>query len=109
MSAITTHVLDTTTGQPASSVAVTLERQSASGDWVKLGEGRTDSGGRIGNLLPDDQALEAGLYQLRFETSARSRFFPEVVIRFRVEDPHQQHYHIPLLLGPFSFTTYRGS
>jgi len=108
MSAITTHVLDTATGQPASGVAVTLERQSASGDWVKLAEGRTDASGRIGNLLPDDHGLEAGLYQLRFDTSARSPFFPEAVIRFRAEDP-RQHYHIPLLLGPFSFTTYRGS
>ncbi|HKS95618.1 MAG TPA: hydroxyisourate hydrolase [Terriglobia bacterium] len=108
MSAITTHVLDTATGQPASSVTVTLERQSASEDWVKLGEGRTDARGRIGNLLPDDCVLEAGLYQLRFDTSARSPFFPEAVIRFHISDPHQ-HYHIPLLLGPFSFTTYRGS
>ncbi|HEV2492050.1 MAG TPA: hydroxyisourate hydrolase [Terriglobia bacterium] len=108
MSAITTHVLDTATGQPASGVAVTLERQGPSGDWLKLAEGRTDASGRIGNLLPDDHALEVGFYQLRFETSARSPFFPEVVIRFRVDDP-RQHYHIPLLLGPFSFTSYRGS
>lgn len=108
MSAITTHVLDTATGQPASGVAVTLEHQSSSGDWLVLAEGRTDSSGRIGNVLPDDHSLEAGLYQLRFDASAHSRFFPEVVIRFRVEDP-RRHYHIPLLLGPFSFTTYRGS
>ena len=108
MSPITTHVLDSGAGLPAAGVSVRLEYRGASGDWDLLAEGRTDADGRLRNLLPDDHLLQPGLYQLRFDTSARSRFFPEVALRFRVDDPHQ-HFHVPLLLSPFSFTTYRGS
>jgi len=108
MSPITTHVLDSSAGRPAAGVSVTLEYQNPSGGWVPLGQGRTDIDGRVRDLLPHDHVLQPGLYQLLFDTSAQSGFFPEVVLRFRVEDPHQ-HFHLPLLLGPFGFTTYRGS
>jgi 5-hydroxyisourate hydrolase len=108
MSPITTHVLDSSAGGPAAGVPVTLEHWSPSNGWSPLGQGRTDIEGRVRDLLPDDHVLQPGLYQLLFDTSARSGFFPAVVVRFRVEDP-RQHFHLPLLLSPFSFTTYRGS
>jgi 5-hydroxyisourate hydrolase len=108
MSPITTHVLDSSAGRPAAGVAVTLEYLIPSGGWALLGQGRTDVDGRVRDLLPDHHVLQPGLYQLLFDTSARSGFFPEVVLRFRVEDP-RQHFHLPLLLSPFGFTTYRGS
>ncbi len=108
MSPITTHVLDAASGKPAAGVSVTLERQSASGRWERLAQARTDADGRARDLLPEGHALEPGVYSLRFDTSAWSPFFPEVVVRFRVEDP-RQHFHVPLLVGPFSYTTYRGS
>ncbi|HEY6292539.1 MAG TPA: hydroxyisourate hydrolase [Terriglobia bacterium] len=108
MSPITTHVLDTASGKPASGVAVTLEYRGSPGVWQPLADGRTDANGRVRDLLPDDYPLKPGLYGLRFDTSARSMFFPEVVLRFQIDDV-RQHYHVPLLLGPFSFTTYRGS
>ena len=108
MSPITTHVLDSAAGRPADGVSVTLEYRDPSGGWVALGRGRTDIDGRIRDLLPDDHVLQPGFYQLLFDTSARSGIFPQVVLRFRVEDPHQ-HFHLPLLFSPFAFTTYRGS
>lgn len=108
MSPITTHVLDTTAGRPVAGLLVTLERKDASGQWHAMGEGRTDADGRIRDLLPADHALPVGLYQLRFDTSALSAFFPEVILCFRVEDP-SQHFHLPLLFSPFGYTTYRGS
>jgi 5-hydroxyisourate hydrolase len=108
MSPITTHVLDSSAGRPADGVPVTLEYWNPSGGWAPLGQGRTDIDGRVRDLLPDDHLLQPGLYQLLFDTSARSGFFPEVVLRFRVEDPRQR-FHLPLLLSPFGFTIYRGS
>ena len=108
MSAITTHVLDSGAGRPATGVPVTLEFHSASGEWKVLGKSRTDADGRVRDLLPEMHVLEQGLYALRFDTSSCSNFFPEVVVQFRVDDP-RQHYHVPLLLGAHSYTTYRGS
>src|ERR1700737_4916451 len=106
MSPITTHVLDTATGQPGAGISVALEFLSQ--DWSPLGSGVTDADGRIRALLPDAHVLSPGLYRLRFDTSGRSSFFPEVAICFRIEDAHQ-HYHVPLLLSPFGYSTYRGS
>jgi 5-hydroxyisourate hydrolase len=108
MSLITTHVLDTTAGRPIAGLLVTLEHRDASGQWQLIAEGRTDADGRLRDLLPGDQALPAGLYRLRFDTSARSAFFPEVLLCFRVDDS-SQHFHLPLLFSPFGYTTYRGS
>ena len=100
MSQVTTHVLDTAAGRPAAGVAVRLERDS-----TVLAHGETDADGRIGDLGPD--LLEPGTYRLRFDTSARSGFFPEVVVAFKVAD--DAHVHVPLLLSPFGYSTYRGS
>ncbi|PYS88898.1 MAG: hydroxyisourate hydrolase [Acidobacteria bacterium] len=113
MSAITTHILDTSHGRPAANVAVTLELQSDQG-WQVLGQGTTDAAGRLKDLLPDDFAFAAGVYRLTFETGAYfaarniESFYPQVVISFIVRDA-AQHYHVPLLLSPFGYSTYRGS
>jgi 5-hydroxyisourate hydrolase len=114
MSPITTHVLDTSTGGPASAVAVALERRTASGGWETIADGITDSDGRIQNLLPSDVEFSAGDYRLTFETGRYFHmrniacFFPTVTIAFLIADP-RQHYHVPLLLSPFGYSTYRGT
>ena len=116
MSAITTHVLDTARGLPARGVSVTLERVEGEGErrWETLGSGRTDEDGRLKTLLPPGQALIPGVYRLTFDTGAyfqrdgQPAFYPEVQIAFNVTDA-AQHYHIPLLLCPYGYSTYRGS
>jgi 5-hydroxyisourate hydrolase len=112
MSAITTHVLDTSTGRPAASVAVTLEKV-ADGGWQSAGRGVTDQDGRIADLLAGAQ-LAAGTYRLTFDTAAyfsarkQQAFYPQVQVMFTVSDAGQ-HYHVPLLLSPYGYSTYRGS
>jgi 5-hydroxyisourate hydrolase len=112
MNAITSHVLDTSLGKPAAAVNVSLALLD-DGAFVELGRGATDSDGRIKDLL-GSKALTVGLYRLRFETGAHYRatgqdsFYERVEIQFHVTDP-SQHYHVPLLLSPFGYSTYRGS
>jgi 5-hydroxyisourate hydrolase len=109
MSPITTHVLDTAAGRPAAGISVVLEMLVPDGHtWQVLGLGVTDADGRIRTLLADGHKLSPGLYRIRFDTSEQSLFFPEVLIEFRVDDP-SQHYHVPLLLSPYGYSTYRGS
>jgi len=107
MSAITTHVLDTTRGLPAHGIRVKLEVQFPDGAWRLLGKGQTDSDGRARNLLPTDTALTEGVYRLTFDNLPEG-LYPEIAIAFRVRDPTRP-YHIPLLLSPNGYTTYRGS
>ena len=113
MSAITTHVLDTSQGVPAAGIQVTLERGNPTGIFSAVGSGTTDEDGRIIDLL-DGESLAPGTYRLRFETgpyfaaAGVTPFHPCVEIIFAVRDS-RQHYHVPLLLGPFGYTTYRGS
>ena len=113
MSAITTHVLDTSGGRPASGVPVVLERQAQDGGWEKLGSGETDSDGRLKTLLQSDARLAPGVYRLVFDTAhyfrARNEtaFYPTVIVVF--ETTAEQHYHVPVLLSPFGYSTYRGS
>lgn len=103
MSTLSTHVLDTAAGRPAEGIDVTLETRA--GD--PLGAGVTNADGRVAALGPD--RLDAGDYVLRFDTAAYpGGFYPEVVIVFTVADA-EQHYHVPLLLSPYGYTTYRGS
>ena len=102
---ITTHVLDTAQGRPASGVPVKLEVRELSG-WTLVGEGQTDTDGRLKTLVKGKPA--AGTYRLTFDTRARSTFFPEVSILFEIVDA-SAHYHVPLLLSPFGYSTYRGS
>lgn len=114
MSAITTHILNTSSGSPAIGVTVTLEQQVRDVLWQRIGEGQTDDDGRCRTLLPDDFPLTSGLYRLTFATGSYFQalftptFYPEVKIAFFVDDP-AAHYHVPLLLSPFGYSTYRGS
>lgn len=110
---ISTHILDTTRGRPATDVAVTLESRDAEGNWRLAGGGRTDADGRIKSLL-GDAPLVAGTYRISFAVEPYlslhhdGGFYPEVTITFRVVNP-AEHFHVPLLLNPFGFSTYRGS
>lgn len=114
MSPITTHVLDTARGCPAGGVPITLYKQGPLGDWVELAAGITDVDGRIRDWLPEHQPVERGLYKLVFDTGSYFRhhllngFYPEVGVVFDLQKP-DQHHHIPLLLSPFGYSTYRGS
>jgi 5-hydroxyisourate hydrolase len=114
MSRITTHVLDVARGRPAEGVAVVLEVCGGGGDWAELGRGTTDADGRITTLLPDGAALLSGTYRLRFVTAGYFAalgvrgFFPEVQVMFQPDDPAAR-YHVPLLLSPYGYSTYRGS
>jgi 5-hydroxyisourate hydrolase len=111
MSGISTHVLDTSIGKPAVGVAVTLEMAGPEG-WKELARGTTEADGRIAAFLPGG-APSAGDYRLRFDTSSYfagfgyGAFYPEVVIHVRLEPDTK--YHLPLLLSPFGYSTYRGS
>lgn len=109
MSRITTHVLDTAKGRPAKAVPITLEKREGDGYRV-LGQGVTDDDGRLKTLLPDGVALEEATYRLTFDVAAYDpgAFFPSVSITFAVREP-TQHHHVPLLLSPFGYSTYRGS
>ena len=108
MTLVTTHVIDTVAGKPAMGIPVRLEfRISEEQPWRAVGQDRTDADGRIHNLL-HSQAFDPGLYCLRFDVSSTHSFFPEICIVFRVTDA-AQHYHIPLLLSNFGYSTYRGS
>jgi len=114
MSAITTHVLDTALGRPASGVPVRLEAVDADTlEPVKeLASTTTNQDGRVAGFGPE--TLEAGNYRITFDTATyhaatkQDSFFPQVAITFTLTDPGQ-HYHVPLLLSPFTYSTYRGS
>lgn len=109
---ITTHVLDTAAGRPGSGIAIELEHAQA-GTWQLVGAGITDDDGRLRTLTPQGP-VAAGTYRIRFQTGAYyashgiAGFFPVVEIQFSVHDG-AAHYHVPLLLSPFGFSTYRGS
>lgn len=114
MSAITTHILDMARGRPASGVPVTLDVRDVDGGWQLLGRGSTDADGRLKGLLPEGFNLVTGTYRLTFDTASYYRaynvegFYPVVKIVFDVKDLSQR-YHVPLLLAPHGYSTYRGS
>jgi 5-hydroxyisourate hydrolase len=109
---VTSHVLDASTGRPAAGVAVRLERQNAAG-WTPLAEGATGADGRLPDWLPE-RAVRAGAHRLTFDTGTwfaargQATFYPEVVVVFEIADA-AEHVHVPLLLSPFAYSTYRGS
>ena len=111
-SPITTHALDTRTGTPACRLSITLS-QLRSGEWREIAAGATNDDGRITDLLKPGE-LTPGTYQMRFDTGAYHEahhiegFYPEALITFEVKNT-EEHYHIPLLLSPFGYSTYRGS
>ncbi len=109
---LSTHVLDTARGRPAAGVLVTCEVRDGAG-WREVTQRRTDADGRIGDLVERD-ALQAGVHRLRFATGAwadqagQASFWPEVTVEFEVSRP-DEHHHVPLLLSPYGYSTYRGS
>lgn len=111
VSFITTHVLDAAAGRPAAGIAVELSHREE-GVWSQVAAGVTDADGRIADLGPE--ALESGTYRLTFNTGdwfvaqQVPAFYPEVVLTFDI-DGNQKHYHVPVLLSPFAYSTYRGS
>jgi 5-hydroxyisourate hydrolase len=113
MSPITTHVLDTALGKPARDLGLRLEQQGEGDGWRTLAERRTDRDGRVTDLLAPG-SLARGRYRIVFDTGAylkstgQPAFYPSVEIVFEVS-AEAEHYHIPLLLSPFGYSTYRGS
>ncbi len=110
---ITTHVLDTAQGRPASGMAVILELRHAS-EWSPIARGITDANGRL-SLAGDGSSIAPGTYRLIFNTGEYHRdqgvstpFFPEATITFSVRDGSDR-FHVPLLLSPYGYSTYRGS
>jgi 5-hydroxyisourate hydrolase len=114
MTQISTHVLDTAAGIPARDLAVHLEHRENSGEWRVISSTRTDENGRCQQLAPDGEMIPPGTYRLAFDTAGYHAahnvhgLFPVVLITFSLREG-DAHLHIPLLLGPHSYTTYRGS
>jgi 5-hydroxyisourate hydrolase len=114
MKGISTHVLDTSIGRPAQGVLIKFERNTPDAGWTLLAEAVTDTSGRVGQLLPPNEHLHLGGYRLRFDVETyfayqeKETFFSEVSIQFEIRD-EMSHYHVPLLLSPFGYSTYRGS
>jgi 5-hydroxyisourate hydrolase len=113
MSQITTHILDTSAGKPAAGVQITLEAHTGENGWSLLSSGKTNKDGRLPGLLEDGRILPPGIYRLVFDTDSYFKacgvrgFYPFVHISFEVTGP--EHYHVPLLINPFGYSTYRGS
>jgi len=113
MGQITTHVLDTAKGLPASGIKISLQRPIGEDQWEDITSGVTNSDGRVPIFMADDQTIEPGIYRMLFDTKTyfenigTKGFYPEVPVIFEITDG--EHYHIPLLLSPFGYSTYRGS
>jgi len=112
ISQLTTHILDTSVGKPAGNITILLQQKVAE-RWQTFAQGITDKDGRITNLLPPSRILPPGIYKAIFETGDYFKalqtpsFYPAVEVQFLIKD--DQHYHVPLLLNPFGYSTYRGS
>jgi len=113
MGGITTHILDTSAGRPAAGVPVTLAASDGAGGWAEAASSRTDEDGRARLLGPEERPA-VGDYRLRFEVAeylakrSEAAFYPRVEVHFTLAHP-DQHYHVPLLLNPYGYSTYRGS
>jgi 5-hydroxyisourate hydrolase len=107
VSSLSTHVLDATKGQPAAGVPVRLIRAGLENGGIEIAAATTDPDGRVARLA---DGLDAGTYRLVFDTGGyfADTFYPEVVVTFTVAGP-RRHYHVPLLLSPYAYSTYRGS
>ena len=112
MSTISTHVLDTARGCPAEGMELWLEQQ-IDGGWKRLGGGRTNADGRVTALVPEGR-IQVGVHRMTFDTGGYHRaqgvagFYPEVQVCFEIV-ADDEHHHVPLLISPFGFSTYRGS
>jgi len=113
MSQITTHVLDTARGLPADGIRISLQRPTGKDQWEDIVFGVTNDDGRIPGFMPDDLVIEPGVYRMLFDTQdyfdakGTKGFYPFVPVVFQIADT--DHYHVPLLLNPFGYSTYRGS
>lgn len=114
MSTLSTHVLDVSLGRPAGMLPIVLEAREGSGGWKELSRGVTNEDGRIKDFLPPGTKLALGVYRLTFDTAAYFRtkntkgFYPYVEVAFEIAAA-DEHFHVPLLLSPFGYSTYRGS
>ena len=111
---LSTHILDINTGAPASGVSVQLEKETEKGIWKKINDLKTDENGRINSFLPtSDNSDNKGIYKLTFFTQPYftlkkvETFYPYIQILFEIKD--NKHYHVPITLSPFGYSTYRGS
>ncbi|MBS1941248.1 MAG: hydroxyisourate hydrolase [Bacteroidetes bacterium] len=113
MSTISTHILDTARGLPANGVRITLQRSTAGHTWEDLAMGSTNADGRVPDLLPLGTNLVEGMYRIRFDVSTyfsnhgTKGFYPYIEVVFELAE--DGHYHVPLLLSPWGYSTYRGS
>jgi 5-hydroxyisourate hydrolase len=113
MSTLSTHVLDTAKGTPAEGMPITLERSTGKDEWQQLSQSVTNADGRVTDLCPDGK-INAGVFRLTFDTKAyfeknnTKGFYPCASIVFQVEEG-QAHYHVPLLISGWGYSTYRGS
>jgi 5-hydroxyisourate hydrolase len=114
MTRISTHVLDTALGVPARDMSVHLERRVDSGEWRVLASARTDQNGRCEQLIPEGETVPPGVYRLAFDAAGyharheQHGLYPTVLVTFSVRSG-ETHFHLPLLLSPHGYTTYRGS
>ena len=114
MSTISTHILDVSRGAPAGGVAVRLELQNTNESWTELSHAWTDDDGRVKPFFLVEEPLSGGTYRLIFDTEPYFAgldiefFYPQVTVVFKIEDA-AQHYHVPLLISPYGYSTYRGS
>lgn len=115
MASLSTHILDTSRGRPAEGVEIRLERRDGDA-WGAVGGGTTNDDGRVKELLGEGVTFGPGVYRITFETGAyfaarqATCFYPSVTVMFEVpEDGANEHYHVPLLLNPYGYSTYRGS
>jgi 5-hydroxyisourate hydrolase len=109
---ISTHVLDLARGVGGKAVPVVLSRRDADGNWQKVGTATTDADGRVRGF-GDPRTYDTGVYKLQFDMSrypdaAASSFFPEITLTFRVTDK-SGHYHVPVVVSPYGYSTYRGN
>ncbi|MGV9010027.1 hydroxyisourate hydrolase [Brevundimonas sp.] len=109
---ISTHVLDLAQGIGGRSVPVTLSMRAADGQWVQVGQAMTDSDGRV-RSFGESGAFGTGTYRLQFDmsdypTASAAPFFPEITLTFRVSDA-AGHYHVPVVVSPYGYSTYRGN
>jgi 5-hydroxyisourate hydrolase len=109
---ISTHVLDLAGGVGGADVPVTLSHRDARGDWVEVGKARTDANGRV-RRFEEGADFAPGIYRLQFDMTAypdaaAQPFFPEITVTFRVTD-QTGHYHVPVVVSPFGYSTYRGN
>lgn len=110
---LSSHILDITTGKPASSVKITLSKKDQKDNWVVIDEKYTDTNGRIKDFLKQDGKDNSGIYKLTFHTSpyfkshGQKSFYPFIEVVFELLD--SDHYHVPITLSPFGYSTYRGN